>query len=476
MLKWLLAFIVVVGLIAAGLPPVLGMVYEQQVTAQFENAPRNPVLEIRLADYQRGLYESSGTVVFSLTDEYLDNLEAQLVAQEQADPQTPVTAEAMDLLGFLSGDVTLSFDVQHGPILTGEDPATGLAAFRTTLSPDDGRFAEFQALADVPFLFWLDGTVAFDGLTDFTGGMPAMTGADSDVSFDFSGLDLAGQYDVGQRALQMDGASQSLLVEGPGVLMEFNELTLASSTTLLDEFIWTGDSRLGLGEFALTSKAAAEPVSFVARDAGFLVSADANEAGDRLDLALEYFVGSASGGPDVDLTDMALGIRLSNLDVGGYTQLVGKVQSMDTSTPAANETAMQELMPIITEMLRASPGIELSPVRFISQGESFAADLQVKFNAEDLDEAAFDQLAQNPALAIAAVSADGKMQAPETLMKQWVANSMRTNLKQNLPPDSNLSDEQVAQAAEAQAAMTIETMVAQGMIERTETQLRSDFS
>ena len=68
------------------------------------------------------------------------------------------------------------------------------------------------------------------------------------------------------------------------------------------------------------------------------------------------------------------------------------------------------------------------------------------------------------------------MQAPETLMKQWVANSMRTNLKQNLPPDSNLSDEQVAQAAEAQAAMTIETMVAQGMIERSDAQLRSDFS
>lgn len=477
MIRWSVIVLGLAVLVVAGLPPVLGMVYQQQVTAQFESAPQNPVMQVELVNYERGLYESSGTVLLSLTDEYVGNLEKQLTAQQQAEPQTPESRASTDeILEFISGNVRLNFDVRHGPLSMGDEPGTGLAFYRITLSPEDGRLAEFQASAAVPHLFRLDGIVGFDGVTEFSGGMPAITSADGDVSFDFSGLDLVGQYDAGAQALQMDGSSESFIVEGPGTLMELNRLELTTDQQLLDEFLWTGDARLDLGEMSLMMTAGEQPVRFVATDSGFVAAIDANDAGDRLNMAIDYFVGSAAGGQEIDLADMALGFRLTNVDVEAYKLLMKEAQTFDSSTPEGNEAGLQKMMPIFAEMLRGSPGLELSPVKFISQGEPFMAEMRMTINSALLDEAALSQLAQNPMLAIAALSAEGQLQAPESLMSGWVASSLQTNLEANLPADSTMTDEQVAQAAQAQAAITIETLVAQGMIERSDSQLRSDFN
>ena len=149
---------------------------------------------------------------------------------------------------------------------------------------------------------------------------------------------------------------------------------------------------------------------------------------------------------------------------------------MGTWSPEANEAALQQLAPLFTELLRGSPSMELAPLTLQWNGQPFAADMRMDFDAGALTDTEFEQLTANPALALAAMSGKGEVAMSEAIATQLVASALRDQLAQNLPPDSRLTADQIAQAAAAQAAMTIESLVLQGMLERSAQVLKSDFN
>ncbi len=467
--------ILVVGV--AALPPVLGMVYERQIRAEFDNAPANPLVAMELTDYQRGLYQSTGTFSVALTDEYLANMLAS--SQVQADGQ-PGSAEgqaaAAATLDFLSGQLNINFEVQHGPVTVNEGPEMALAFVRTTWNPDSGELRDFQQRMDVPYLLQSDALVGFDGKVDFTGNAPPMSAADGDYRFEFSGLNFDGSFDMGARSVQMTFASESLAIGEAGQAFRLGGMQGQVDIRLFSEYVWLGNSAVTLREMGFVSPGSERPVNVVVRNVGLNATSELNATGDRLALSAEYSIDSMTGIQDAELANLRFGMRFSNFDALAYAQLAKQMQSMGTWSPEANEAALQQLAPLFTELLRGSPSMELAPLTLQWNGQPFAADVRMDFDGGALTDTEFEQLTANPALALAAMSGKGEVAMSEAIATQLVASALRDQLAQNLPPDSQLTADQIAQAAAAQAAMTIESLVLQGMLERSAQVLKSDFN
>jgi len=473
----LVLVLVILAVGVAALPPVLGMVYERQIRAEFDSAPANPMVVLELADYQRGLFQSTGTFNLALTDEYLANMRASAQVPAEGESRSAEGQAAVDrMLEALGGELSVDFEVQHGPVTMNDGPEMGLAFVRSTWIPASGELSDFQARMNVPYLLRSDAQVGFDGRVEFTGHAPAMAEIDGDYGFAFSGLNFDGSYELGSRSMQMTFASESLAVEEAGQEFRLGGMAGQADLRLFSSYIWLGDMQVSMQEVAFVALGNEVPVNFVVRNAGVNAVAELNDAGDRLAFTGEYFLDSMTGIPDAELTDLRMGISFSNFDILAYEQLAQQAQSMNTASPEASQAALQELAPLVTELLRGSPSMELAPLTLKWNGQPFAADMRVNFDANELNAAEFEQLTANPALALAALSGNGKVALSEAIATQLVASALRDQLAQNLPPDSQLTDDQIAQAAAAQAAVSIETLVLQGMIERSDQLLKSDFN
>lgn len=467
--------IVVVGV--AALPPVLGMVYERQIRTEFENAPANPMVALALTDYQRGLYQSNGTFSVALTDEYLANLRASSQAPVDGQPRDAEAQVALDgLLAALAAQLSIDFEVQHGPVTVNEGPEMALAFVRTTWNPDSGELRDFQARMDVPYLLQSDALVGFDGKVEFTGNAPPMSEVNGDFGFEFSGLSFDGSFAMGTRSMQMTFASESLAIGAAGQAFRLAGMQGQVDGSLLSEYIWLGDTAVTLREMTFDSASGDMPVSFAVRNVALSGASELNDAGDRLSLAAEYSIDSMTGIPGAEIADLRIGMRFSNFDVRAYEQLVQQAQGMNTSSPEASQAALRELASLFAELLRGSPGMEMAPLKLKWNGQPFEADVRMDFDASALGEAEFAQLSANPGLALVAMSGDGRVAVAEAIAAQLLASALRDQLAQHLPPDAELTDEQIGQAATAQAAMTIEALVQQGMLERNEQLLKSDFN
>jgi uncharacterized protein YdgA (DUF945 family) len=391
---------------------------------------------------------------------------------DNADEQAAVER----MLELLEGDLSINFEVQHGPVAMNEGPEIGLAFVRSTWTPASGELADFQARVKVPYLLQSDALVNFDGNVEFTGNAPPMSEVDGDYGFEFSGLNFDGSYDMGRRSLQMVFASDALTVGEAGQEFRVSGMAGQSDLSLISQYIWVGDTSVSFQEIGFNAPDSAVPLDVTIRNFGLSAAAEVNEAGDQLSLAAEYSLDSMTGLPDAELADVRLGMRFSNFDIAAYEQLVQQAQTLDRSSPEASQAALQQMAPVFTELLRGSPSLELAPLSLEWNGQPFAADMRVVFNADGLREAEFEQMTANPVLALAALSGDGQVEVSEAIATQLVASALRDQLAQSLPPDSELTDDQVAQAAAAQAAMTIESLVQQGMLERSEQLLKSDFN
>ena len=117
MKKLVTAAIVLLAIAGLGLPPVLGIVTENQVTERLADGGPNPYVQVRIADFDRGLYSSTATLTLSLSDEYLATLEEMIAASDPVTPEARQQQESADeVIAALSDGLHIDIDFTHGPL------------------------------------------------------------------------------------------------------------------------------------------------------------------------------------------------------------------------------------------------------------------------------------------------------------------------------------------------------------------------
>ena len=231
-MKQLAVVAVVLLVIAAGMPVVVGTVTESRVRQQAEMISANGVAEVTVRDYERGWRASTAKVDLRLTELYQDRIK-QVLIQNQSEPvSVPAIEEA------LARTLTLAVEVSHGPVLASDGVGLGLASAVIRLDPETEGLEKLLLKLGVPYLFEIRTRSGFSSVSEFETDIPPMVFEDAGGTSSFSGFTSEGTYDF---------ANRHVVVEGR---MDMIEVTSELVTTTAENLTLSGDPFLYEREFA----------------------------------------------------------------------------------------------------------------------------------------------------------------------------------------------------------------------------------
>lgn len=477
MSKRLVIVLVILVFTVAALPPLFGIAYERQIRSQIDSAPENPYLRVELADYERGLYSSEGSLRLAFSDQYIEQLRAALATQDRADPLTAEQQAAFEsLLDYTQGELRFDIDVLHGPVAIADGVSVGLARVRSELDSATGKLAEFREQVNAPYLFRAEALVGFDGSSDFQYVVPPMFGGEGNSRFEFSGFNAAGHYDGGERRLKAVGGSSSFKIEREGTRVVLENLEFETDSRLLSNLLWLGKTGVGIRDVRVFSPGSAAQSMFSMHKLGMDLDFDLNESADKLSMEVNYQIAGIIGLPETDLGDLQLRMRLSDVDLEATKDYIVLYQRFGLVNPESMGQFLAELEPLAERILRGSPRIEVEPVKFTLNGEQFLATLGIEFDGDALPaDTDVTLLRSNPGLLLGALSAQGRIETSESIAKMTATSIMRDQIAKSIPPDMEATAADVDAAAHEQALAMIDSLIQQGMIRRDEALLSTNF-
>lgn len=476
--KRIIAAIIIVALLFVAAPSLMGIAYETQVREQIASAPDNPTIDFALVDYERGFYTSSGAFRIALSEAYIEKIRNALEFTDPANPLTPQQQEWVDdLLELMSGEVRFDLDVQHGPVNLAKGMHMGLATIQMEMDSTSGKLAEIQQMLGVPYLLRGDAQVGFDGSFAFQAEIPPMAQTESEYSFEFSGFNYDGYFGRADRSVTASGGSELLSIMSNNGQISIEDIELTADTRMLSGYLWSGSTSVDLGELHIRSMDSAVASSVDLLGLGFDVDIALGESTDKLTIATVYRLAAMHGLPDTDLANVAAGVRLRNIDRQAIEDYIRVAQDVGFGDPGAMPQALREMRTIGVKILRGSPGLDLSPFEFVLNGQPFTASLGIDFDGASIP-AAIDITngGDDPGMLIAAISASGQVTGSEFLATSIATNILRQQIAQGIPPDAEITADDIDAAANQQAGMMIDGMIQQGLIRRVKGQLKTDFS
>ena len=478
MRKLIIMLFVVFVVTIAGLPPVFGIFYERQFEAQINAGQPNPYMVFRIAEYQRGLYSSHATIAFSLSNEYVEQIQAAMLS---SGPASPVTAEQRadleEILVFLEGELRFNLDIRHGPWSFPDGQFTGLAEVTSILDSSAGALADLQQELGLPHLFAVDAQVSLDGSTDFQASIPPIEHGDTDSSITFSGLNMDGHYDNRDRRISVTSGIEILSIDNDKFGVRIAGVGLNTDSKLLENYLWLGTGNISIDEIVVFDPDIGEQSSVRITHAGMKATVDINEAGDKISMEADYFVGDISGIPEMAWSDLRFNLGLSEISLEAMYAYVEITRNMGFVSQDNAGAFLAEMQAIVFQVLSGSPSLSVDPFAFSVNGEPFVAQLRVDFDGAALPPGStLDMLVGNPALWMSALSGKSHVETSEAMANLIAGNFVKARLSTSLGPESEVSVADIASLASAQSRMMIDNFVQQGMIKRSGGTLSSDIS
>jgi uncharacterized protein YdgA (DUF945 family) len=430
--------IVVLLLLAA--PYGLGSLAESALTGSISEMESNPALSFEVTDYDRGWFSSRATVEITPGEMYMN----------AAGSQDPV-------MQMIMSQISAPFEVElgHGPILTLNGIGIGSYAVRATLDAGTEWVQMAMSTLDIPYVFQLRGQTGFGSGFRFNGDIPPFEFTEQDQTITFAGLDFSGHTNGEEVAFE--SSSDRLALQSTFMSFSMDGLGLSGEFELLE-----GAMSLGTGELAVDHFVAINPLlgaeeMFAFEDLAVSASTGLNAAGN-IDYGVVYEAASmrVQGSPEV--SEIALGLTLTNLDYQAFVQLYEI--SSQASALADPTMLIFQMLPIFDQIVAAGPGLSIEPATFAMNGGSMEGYLHAAIDPAALPTGQAMDLA-DPNVLMAAIKADLEMTVAKELLETIVAMSLRGDLAFAMP---TASESQLESVAVQQARQTIQAIVDQGMV------------
>jgi hypothetical protein len=192
-----------------------------------------------------------------------------------------------------------------------------------------------------------------------------------------------------------------------------------------------------------------------------------DEAGEYLSLAADYSADGFESGPELAVSDIALAMAVSGLEVQALSEYVALSQDAglqgDPSAPV-----QLELEDIVYRLLQGSPVIDVSGLRFLINDEPVDASLRIAVDGAGLPPRPVFTV-MNPLLFAGLVSIDATLALSEPLAT-WVATQgMMYQLRSAAANGEPIPEIDLEAMAQLQAGVVLAGLVAQGMLDSTDT-------
>lgn len=446
MKKVILVLVVLIALLALGLPRIIGGSTQSNLEAHIARLDENPMLAIRVAEYDRGWFSSRARVEISLDENYI----AMMAAGAQTDAD--VDADITEMLAEQA--ISVEVDLAHGPIAVADGVYFGMSKIHARLDDSDPTVAMITDELGMPYLAELDGRVSYGGTFSFTSNIPPIEYLDESGQLSFSGLTVDGT--LSGPDLRLDGNAERLLVDADGATATIEDFTLAADSQRINHLLWAGDFSATLGRVSivesLTGSGAVE-IDGLRMDG----DVDVDETGELLDATVTYAADGVSvPQEELALSDSEFTVRFENLSVQALTDYYDIVLNMDVTDPAA---AAMALPPVLGRLLEKNPSVAFDPIRFTLNDESFVAGVSLR--TVNGGQGGIDL--SNPMVLLGMFEASATLTAAKPLLERLATQAALAQLgtldESQIPPDQDPES-----MAEAQTQLMIATFLGQGYI------------
>lgn len=427
-----------VALALLGLPPVLGMLTESQVTARVAALDESGVLKASLRSYERGWFRSHARIAVGLAPRLIAKLDALGAAGGMP-----------SFAGSLDRNAPVEIEIAHGPLAVLDGVHFGWSKIVARFDPRSSAVVALDQSLGVPYLFEFRGRTNFGGDVVFDAVMPAVDLTIAGARVEFSGAALAGTF-AGRHLVSNGQFERFELTSQPGAFALRN--VRAATDTELRAGIAPGDTSLSIERISIVdAERGAEPV-FGAENLRVASKVGLDPSETLLNMHATYDVDSAFI-DGTHLKDASVGVAVDKLDVAALEAYLEAAQAETVGVaPGA------DLKPALGRALAAGPSLVLDPVRFSVNEEPFTARLEVAANPTALPAAGtFDP--EDPATLLPALRSAAKVEVSKKLARDIVVLASQMRLG-----DNSLAPEQRRQLAEAQAGLILVTLVSQGIL------------
>jgi uncharacterized protein YdgA (DUF945 family) len=331
--------LIVVGIIVLVLlatPMAIGMINENAMHRRVERMTGAGVLETRIADIDRGWFDTKARLEIGISPDYLSAVQGG-----QPDP--------MVMMMFGGFTLPVIVDIKHGPLLFDDGFGIGTASVHAYVEPGSDLATLADQFFGMPYIFDFRGRSGFGSGLRYEGEVPPIDIALPDVSVTSSGITFAGVFGGSDSATTGELASLSLQSPFASAILE--ALTFHSDMRRASpESMPTGDTRVALARVAVSDPLQGAAGSFAVEDVGMDSTIVANDSGDRLDVSALYSVGRVSVPGGFELSNAEVGLKLGNIDRQSADEFF---QLANTLTATADPDAMLALLEPLGERLLA---------------------------------------------------------------------------------------------------------------------------
>ena len=456
------AVLIALAIAAAALPALLGALAQDRINSLAEEASSGHFFQVSITGYQRGWRNSRALLTVALSERYRAILEGPFSRGSRAPGMLP---QLQDLLDF---ELQLAAEIVHGPLLTRGGVGLGLADALVRVDP--AGLDELLAVLGTQSPGEVVARIGIGNVSQLRWAIPPMTYADEDGRFASSGLAGEGTYDVARQRLATQTQLGSLELSGPRAAINVEDFTLSGDRTAIATGIWSGTWEAGLGRLSVSGAdnapiATLDNLSVRSRN-------EVDESGDLIHTNIEVTADSVEGTMDGDaqnISDVSLNVAVRNLDLAAtldYQEALFDLVGMDVA--ATDPTALfAQLQPVIYDFLAAEPEIETGPLSFNFNGGTLQARIFLGIDNEMLPaEPAFSLM--DTALWARLASIEAELDVDRNIAERIAVRIMTS---QSAMP-TGMPAEVPAEILRAQARGTLVSLVAQGMLEETESGYR----
>ena len=176
-MKQLAVVVVILIVMAAGIPPVVGTLAQNHLTKQADIISENELLAVNVRAYERGWLTSSLLVDVELSGAYQERF-AEILTRGEDQPASVANLEER-----LGRTISLAVDLSHGPIIAEGSLRAGFASSVIRIDSETEGLDKLLTKLGIPYLLEIRTHSSFTGSSVFEVEVPPIILEDPNGTF-----------------------------------------------------------------------------------------------------------------------------------------------------------------------------------------------------------------------------------------------------------------------------------------------------
>ena len=439
-----------VTLVALGVAPYfIGTSVHENVNAAVNEINQQAVYSAEVLSYDKGWFSTTAEIKLAV------DFQALINAQNVDSTDIPMEENP---------GITATLVAHHGPVYFGD--GLGLGRVHYTVSIDGNELREYVQWDGQQPIYRNEGVVGLFGGLSYADVIPALSATAEEEGFTllFSGYAGEAEPDGDKTLYTSSGESLSISADEFSLEMKYLSMDMSYDGDMVaafkgDLFESTGKARIESIEISNIEPGATVKIENLA----FATDVKIDEDNNTANVYVEYAVDKAVG-PELDATDMVLGVAINNLDID-FIKAYQEFSNNSLLVPSEEVPAkmMEFIEANLLTQLKAEPEINITKLKATLPEGSFNAYANTKLVGID----ALPGTLEDAAYWVTHLLADAQITADKALAQSMASGYMMGQLMAT-PQAQNMTAEELQAAVEQQTPMMLSTFAQQGLIKETE--------